>query len=99
MVFHAQVVAIFLELDTSERLGEEVGDVHVGADVPYANRLISHVVSDFEVARVEMPGALAGLWIVDRELDRLVVDPPLKFDASGGSFRKYDTEKRMARDS
>ena len=74
MIFHAEVVTIALERMARQRLGEEVGDVHVGADVPYANRLISHVVSDFEVARVEMPGALAGLWIVDRELNRLVVD-------------------------
>ena len=73
MVLHAQVVAIFLKLDTGERLGEEVGDVEICADVPNTNPQMPHVVPDLEVSGLDVSCALTGLRVVHCELDRLVV--------------------------
>ena len=64
VVFHSKVFTITRELVFRERLGEEVSRVELGADVPNANRKISDVVTDLEVARVEVTSPLARLRVV-----------------------------------
>ena len=59
VVFHSKVFTIARELVFRERLGEEVSRVELGADVPNANRKISNVVTDLEIARIEMFGTRA----------------------------------------
>lgn len=74
VVFHSKVFTIARELVFRERLGKEVSRVELGADVPNANRKISNVVTDLEIARIKMFGTLARLRIVHGELHGLVVD-------------------------
>ena len=54
VVFHSKVFTIARELVFRERLGKEVSRVELGADVPNANRKISNVVTDLEIARIKM---------------------------------------------
>ena len=58
MVFHSKVFTIAREFVFRERLGKEVSRVELGADVPNANRKISNVVTDLEIARIKMFGSL-----------------------------------------
>ena len=76
MILHAKIVTVARELSLGQRFGKEVGRIELGADVTNANGEIPDVVSDLEVARVEMFRALTGLRIVHGEhgeLDRFVV--------------------------
>ena len=74
MILHAKIVTVAREFSLGQRFGKEVGRIELGADVTNANGEIPDVVSDLEVARVEMFRALTGLRIVHGELDRFVVN-------------------------
>ena len=74
VILHAKVVTIARELSFCESLGEEISRIEFGADVANADGEIPDVVSDLEVARVEVLCTLTRFGIVHGELDRLVVN-------------------------